>query len=280
MKTRNAAVIAAVLGILTALPAGAQTLTHRYSFANDATDSVGGANGTVNNNVTFGGGNATFGGGSSNSSPSYISLPTSVVSSLTNCTLEFYTTTFTGTSNYEALFDESSQFSNTADYTVLCANRASNPGIGTGARINGNNEDHNLSTGTNLVGGQLVTVVYSGFTDATSNGTETIYVNGVQAAQGATPYSFLNVANAANAASLPLVVGIGGGSPYPDPTYQGSINEVRIWSGSLTPSQVLADYTAGPNVVAAPEPSQLAGLGMGILSLSGLALIARKRRAE
>src|SRR5690348_16367659 len=37
-------------------------LTHRYSFTNDVTDSVGGANGTLKGNVTITGGAASFPG--------------------------------------------------------------------------------------------------------------------------------------------------------------------------------------------------------------------------
>jgi hypothetical protein len=285
MKTSYSLAIAAALGMLAMMPAGAQTLTHRYSFTNGAADSVGTANGTVNGGVTFAGGVASFPGGTS-AAPVDITLPTTVVSGLTNATLEFYTTSFTGTTNYEALFAEANSYGTGGgaepDYTVLCANRAFDPGIGSGARTNGGTEDHNIYTGTNLGSGvNLVTVVYSGFVDATSNGTETIYVNGVQATTGATPYSFLNVANATNAASLPLTVGIGGGSPYNDPNYQGGMSDVRIWSGAFTPAQVLADYNAGPDVlgVAAPEPSQLIGLAMGALSVGSLALKARRRLA-
>lgn len=280
MKTLCAVGAAAAVGLLAALPASAQTLTHRYSFS-DATgstiaaDSVGGANGTVNNNVAFSGGIATFGGGSSNSNPSYISLPLSTVSTLQDATLEFYTTSFSpGTNNYEGIFSLATPFPDTTNYTVLTANRASGQGIGTGSRINNGNENQNVVTGTNLTGGQLVTVVYSGFTGVGSTGTETIYVNGVNVAAGPTVYSFADV-TAAGA----TVVGIGGGSPFNDPTYQGSMTEVRLWSGAFTGAQVAADYNAGPDTlgVAAPEPSQVAGIGIGILCLGLLAIKARKR---
>lgn len=69
-------------------------------------------------------------------------------------------------------------FPNTANYSVLTGNCSGGQGIDAGARINGNNEDQNVVTNSNLVGGQLVTVVYSGFTGVGSTGAETIYING------------------------------------------------------------------------------------------------------
>jgi hypothetical protein len=299
MRTPYVAAFAAALGALAALPASAQNpqLIHRYSFNGNANDSVGGANGTVVNNVTFTtstgtNGVATFGGGNSNASPSYISLPTSTVTSLQNGTLEDFVTSFAPNAhpaggNYEALFDESIAWSTTEtqqNYLVLCANRGTsannNGGLGTGSRINGVNTDANgtdfqVATGSPLPGaGGLVTLVYSGFTGVGTTGTETIYLNGVQVAQRNTVYSFAYIPTGTGGVGT---VGIGGGSPWNDPTFQGSMDEFRIWNGALTASQVMADYLAGPGVVAVPEPSALAGLALGALGLGVLVLKARKR---
>src|SRR3954453_1930157 len=61
-------------------------LTHRYSFTNDASDSVGTANGTVNGGVTVGGGTAVFDGVSG----SFIDLPPGIISNYTSVSFDFW----------------------------------------------------------------------------------------------------------------------------------------------------------------------------------------------
>jgi hypothetical protein len=55
------------------LAVSAQTLTHRYSFVSDASDSVGGANGTPMNGATISNG-AQLSGGTSGPGCEYIHL--------------------------------------------------------------------------------------------------------------------------------------------------------------------------------------------------------------
>jgi hypothetical protein len=60
-----------------------------------------------------------------------------------------------------------------------------------------------------------------------------------------------------------------GRSPWPDPVFDGMINELSIYDTALTQSEVTAAFAAGP----VPEPTT------GLLALAGTALaLARRRR--
>ena len=265
---------AACAALLGASPVGAQTLLHRYSMNGDARDSVGTASGQVVGGVTFTtapgvNGVATFPGGNSSGSPkpaSYVRLPATVVSGLQNATVEIFTTKFSGgapylgDSNgyYQALFDVSNAYLDgkfQTNFVILTVNRdplnRAGSGLGIDARVS-NGPDTTLATGFPLpTKGGLVTLVFSGFTRAGGMGVETIYLDGALVARCGTVFSFAAVASA-KGGDGPVgidTVGIGGGSPFKDPTFNGDVTEVRIWSDALSPAQVQADYAAGPGVL-------------------------------
>lgn len=250
-------VAVAGIGLLSSSSVSAQALVHRYSFNGSASDSIGGANGSVIGNVTFStmptvNGAAVFAGGTSKTNPGYISLPAATVNTLQNATLEMFTTNFTipndnygATSGfYQALFSVASPLGNTTNYLILSPNRAG-PCLGIGERIN-NAAEQTIVAHDPLpasYGNHIVDLVFSGFSGIGSTGTETIYVDGTQVAQAQTVYSFAKIASGSGGAP---VVGIGGGSPFNDPTFQGSMSEVRIYDGALTQAQLQAEITAGP----------------------------------
>src|SRR5215472_15029317 len=79
---------ALAMGVLCLLPNIAfADLTHRYSFTNDVTDSVGRANGTVVGNATVSNGSANFPG---MTNADYIELPPGLISNYTTATFEFW----------------------------------------------------------------------------------------------------------------------------------------------------------------------------------------------
>ena len=269
------AACAAAAALLGAGPAGAQTLLHRYSMNGDARDSVGNAPGQVVGNVTFTtapgvNGVATFPGGNSSGSPkppSFLRLPASTVSGLQNATVEIFTTRFSGgapyvgDSNgyYQALFDVSNAYLDgkfQTNYVLLTVNRdplnRAGSGLGIDARVS-NGPDTTVAAGFPLpIKGGLVTLVFSGFTRPGGMGVETIYLDGALVARCGTAFSLAAVASA-KGGDGPVgidTVGIGGGSPFKDPTFNGEVTEVRLWSGALSPAQVQAEYAAGPGVVA------------------------------
>jgi len=78
-------------------------IVHRYSFENDANDSVGTSHGTLVGGATIAGGALTLAGGTSGQ---YLDLPNGLVSSLTNATLEAWVT-WTGSAGgmWQRVFD-------------------------------------------------------------------------------------------------------------------------------------------------------------------------------
>src|SRR5271163_4152684 len=79
------------LGFSCVLPA--QTLQHRYSFTTNASDSVGGANGTLAGNAYITNNVLELPGGGTSASPQgYVSLPNGIVSADTSITVECWLT--------------------------------------------------------------------------------------------------------------------------------------------------------------------------------------------
>lgn len=250
--------VAVACGMIAPSPAGAQMLLNRYSFRGNANDSVGGAHGTVIGSVTFqtdrnqANGHAVFAGGTSGGSPGYIRLPAGIMTALQNVTFEIFTTNFNMPKDayglpggqFQALFGMGSLYGNQGNYLVLSPNRAG-AGIGVGARRNNVAETVTASLDPLPVWRQnhVVHLVYSGFTGLGTTGTVAIYLDGVRVAQGTTVNSPAYVA--AGTGGTP-VVGIGGGSPWNDPTFNGSMTEFRIFDGALTTAQISANVAAGP----------------------------------
>jgi len=164
--------------VFLALPCvlSAQTLLHRYSFASDASDSVGGPswNGTIvpptggtaatiNNGLTLpGGGGGGFSG--------YVSLPNAILTATTNLTVEVWATQNTG-NTWATIwcFDNS-----TAQNFQLCPD----PGRNNGnliVDINPNNNENDLFSPTQFPNG---TEEYVAMTYNNSSLVENLYLNG------------------------------------------------------------------------------------------------------
>jgi hypothetical protein len=205
-------------------------MTHRYSFAADASDSIGGANGTLNGNATISNGQVVLDG----SSGTYVSLPGGIINIATNTAVSFEAwTTIGGISEWSHLFE----FGATAISNIYCAPRADAGGF----------HEFGIREGGGIPGGQTlswahgwsnVTLHYSGVIDPTTS-TLAVYTNGVlmQASYTATaPISSI----ATNFATL-------GMSSYGDPYAVLSVNEFRIYSGALSPPQVAMSDLSGPD---------------------------------
>jgi hypothetical protein len=233
---------------LTVVPEPPTVLEHRYSFTADASDSIGGANGTLVNNATISNGTLKLPGQSTsgNTACSYAALPNGIVSNCTSITIETWLTDTAGGTWAEAWsFGDSTAGpgnppGNGTYYLGLIPHSASGD-----MRVAFNNDQSELDVidpGNPLPLNQeeYVVVTY----DAPST-TARLFLNGVQ----------VGVNTGVTADHAPANLGItfndwlGRDQFGGDPTFQGSIDELRIWNGTVSPVYLAVSTVAGPNVV-------------------------------
>jgi hypothetical protein len=211
-----------------AIPA---VLAHRYSFTTDASDSIGGANGTLNGNATVTGGKLVLDGGGS-----YLDIPGAAINIQTNSaiTLEAWVTLDPANGTWARLFE----FGNgTGGSEIYCA-----------PQVNGGDSSVHRSINENFGGGSQTIDQSQSWSGSTAHHVWIIdpntsrlesYVNGVL------EYSVQN-ATAPISGIATNVVWLGK-SPFADPYVIGSIDEFRIYSGALTAQEVAASFASGPN---------------------------------
>jgi Concanavalin A-like lectin/glucanases superfamily len=263
-------------------------LKHRYSFTSDATDSVGGAHGTVVDGLAptavFAGGvldlSANTGQGSAEAiatrNDAYVDLPNGIISSAAAggaLTTEIWARSAENR-NWAALIsagssnggEDMSNGGGSADYIQLIPRNG----------VDGNNRlrqtTHRDDVGPEgFVDGptQLSTLVEQHIVSVFDQsgglpGTMTMYVDGLligsaPIAGNAAPNGFLNLATMTDNNNWL------GRSQWPDPFFDGTINEFRIHDSALSLPQVAASFAAGPDLVI-PEPAtvSLAVVGVGL----------------
>jgi Concanavalin A-like lectin/glucanases superfamily/PEP-CTERM motif len=286
--------IAAGLMLLVTASADA-ALKNRYSFTANANDSKGTAHGTV---VDVGAATAVFAAGQLNLSANtgqssnaitedaYVDLPNGVISSAvlsgTNgaITLEFWATVAEqrtwqrfgdfGTSNagenmspsgstsqYILITPNSGRFMNGLEMTNHPASNLAEPNVGTNGPFPVGTEQHVVAVydHTNTSGG------------TNPNGTMALYLNGAQIDTGAIhPDTNLRTASDNNNWL--------GRSQWPDPIFDGSYNEFRIYDHAFTPGQARISFGNGPNGPIVPEPATLA---LFVASIAGGFLAMRRK---
>ena len=240
-------------------------LTHRYSFNSDASDSVGGANGTLMGNASVSVGQLTLDG----TAGSIVALDSGAIgiSSYSSLTVEAWTTGFQNTGFVTLLGFYGESPSNPgnvpANYVILQPYRgdnvsrfsislstASDPWAGetgaNGPEINDGGEHY-----------------YAGVITPTSI---SLYVDGVLAQTVANSQLLSGVSD--------QFVSIG--TAYgQDPLYKGQVNEIRIYGNALPDFAIAQNYANGPDgAPVVPEPTTLALAGFGLLGM----LMARRRR--
>jgi hypothetical protein len=224
---------------------GYQTLLHRYSFVSDASDSVGGANGTVvpagngnGTNVTIANGLVLPGGGGNNYS-GYVSLPAGILTNTTSLTVECWVTQ-AAANGWATVWDFG--FNGSANFE-LCPN----PQRG----IN------NLDVAVTPAEGEIDAITSSLFPSGTEQ-----YVSYVFNAYTLTGNVYTNgalggTATYPDATYIPGTLGGPDGTTnnalgndiYGDSQFQGTVYELRIWNGALSPAYVAASEVAGPTVI-------------------------------
>jgi uncharacterized protein YjdB len=227
------------------LPSGAQTLRNDWSFnessGSTAFDSVSGSNITLSGSCSLGGGVLTLPGGAGN----YAQLPNGILSSITNSvTIETWLTDIGGLTWARAwsvggsTVGPNNGFSQ-ANYIDLIPNAggANNISSGLWAEFNHNgNSDAYQYTPLPTAVEEYVTIVLD-----VPNQTGRIYLNGVQ--MGSTTVTF-----------KPSDLGFTynnflGLDQYNDAIFNGTFDEMRIWSGAVSQRYISASAAAGAGVL-------------------------------
>ncbi len=231
-----------------------QSLEHRYSFATDASDSVGGTNwdgtivapaagnpATINNGLSLPG-NTVGGFGYSG----YVSFPPGILTNTTSITVECWLTQNQGIGWAEAW-----DFGNNGNQNfALITDPDDNDGK-LEAAFNPNQDNIELDTATAFPNNveQYVCVTYNNSTQIGS-----LYTNGVLDAAQAYPYDVFapgdfvyapgSIGGAPGTAENML-----GNNVYGDDQFDGTIYEFRIWNGALSSLYTAVSAAAGPTVV-------------------------------
>ncbi len=234
----------------------APTLVHRYSFTSDASDSVGGANGTLNGSASISGGQVVLNG----TSGTYVSLPGGVISNYSAVTIEGWATFGTSPVN-TFLFG----FGNT-DAGNAGANYLFGSPFGTGSAsrfaITGSDpgyvSEQAVSSGVNWNG--QANLHFTAVCDPPA-GYVAIYTNGVLAG--------INNAVTTPLTSVSNVFSYIGKSLYSaDPYCNVSVDEFRIYNGALSPNDVKTTQALGANLVLTNTVRLTAAVSGGNLVLS------------
>jgi hypothetical protein len=226
----------------------AQTLEHRYSFASDASDSVGNADGTLIGNASITNHSLFLpGGGTSDNPQGYVSLPDGIVSNDLSITVECWLTDNSG-----LVWAEAWCFGDSA------AGRGQPPSSGTSyiSLIPHSGED-DFRAAFNLDPGNLeIDVVdaagplplnvpeYAVVTYDAASTTARLFLNGVQVATANIPTNRAP-ANYGDTYNNWLGRDEFGG----DPMFAGSIDELRIWNAAVSPLYIAVSAIAGPDVL-------------------------------
>jgi hypothetical protein len=218
-------------------------LLHRYSFNGDATDSVGGANGTLMGTASIAGGALVLPGGTNGTA--FCDLPNGIISSLSNATFEAW---YKKTANlgWQRLFDFGSSAgaegtsSTGVTYIFLTTDFNAAPGVRFAYTTNSNTaENPVLSAPANGAGSSTNTTNHVVVTFDRGNNASALYVNGAVQATGATPLP-LSAINDVN-------VWLGHSQWSGDSDFAGSIYEFRIYGGTLSASEIAVAAAGGPD---------------------------------
>ena len=274
-------------------------IIHRYSFTSDASDSVGGAHGTVIDpgvpTHVFQGGSLDLSANSGEGSDvitedAYVDLPNGIVSDAVDrgtagaVTLEFWATLVT-TRTWQRFgdFGTSDNGEDTSDvawyspYLYVSPNSGRSIGSSDGLAIT----NHAPGVFDQLVSqpGPFptsvethVVAVYD-HTDPSggANGTMTLYRDG-------TPVGIGAIDPGLDLGALPDDNNWLGRSQWPDPTFDGIYDEFRIHDTALGAAEVAESFALGPDTVPVPEPAAARLLVACGVSLWAIGASSRKHR--
>ena len=214
-------------------------LLHRWSF-NDGTDAVGGANATLVGTANFSGGKLRLPGGGPFANYAQVNI-TNTLDTKPSLTIETWFTINVAQNwskvwmfGQNAAGEPALSFINYTPQTALAGNPPKidfDPAADFGFDTTGGANPPQMQTGVPY----HVVVIY----DSTNN-LMSLYINGALA--DSAPMGGYNLTQLqADTARF------GCGFYFGDPDFSGSIDELRIWQGVLSPTQISQDYLSGPN---------------------------------
>ncbi|MFD2158074.1 LamG-like jellyroll fold domain-containing protein [Rubritalea tangerina] len=251
----------------------AATLSHRYSFTNDASDAVAGADLTLNGAATINAGALCLPGNGTrihNASANGSSLTTlaTTITTASAITIEgWFTMDGAGTNEWSKVFMAGNGSNN--NFLAMTPRRQGSGFIAlTQGAANGIEGVAASTKQTNFDGSTF----YMASVWDTTTDTITLYHQG---SGDSSPIAYSASLKGFLLSDLNLTeLYLGSAVHFGDDDYQGSIDELRIWDGALTQSQISANFAAGADTIAVPEPSTFLLLG-----LSALTTLTRRRRA-
>jgi hypothetical protein len=236
-------------------------LVHRYSFnegaaSTTAFDSIGTAHGALQGAAALSGDGKLILPGSN----AYLDLPNGLISTLTNVTFETWTT-WNGGGNSQRIFDfgnnSNGENNQGTGRTYATLTPSSSAGVLRFAASTNSTSGEVAATWTNAlpIGRPTHIVVCYDFVAATT----LLFVNGQRVGSGLASVPLRSI----NDINVWL-----GRSNWPDPDFNGSIDEFRIYNGVLADSATFASYAAGPDASMGARPILRAISANNVLQLS------------
>ncbi|HEX5218932.1 MAG TPA: LamG domain-containing protein [Verrucomicrobiae bacterium] len=238
MKTRLGVI--AAIGFLLLQTATAATLFHRYTFETNANDVAGNAHGVVMGGAVFDGAGALIFDGNND----YVQLPSGIISSLDEVSVEAWVTWQAGAAPYwQRIFDFGSQAQGQGkSYLFLTP--------ATGGGLNALPNWIRATISTNNVAGESPwldwrsplptnTEAHVALTYSPSLGLTKLYLNGVALDAGAATVPLSQITDLNN--------WLGRSQFNFDPLFKGRFSELRIYRGFLLDTEVAASFLAGPS---------------------------------
>lgn len=230
----------------------AATLTNRYSFTSDATDSVGGKNGTLAGGASIAGGRVQLDG-----TTGYVDLPNGLVSERKSITIEVWLQPESNP-DWVRIWDfgnsDAGEDQSGAGIThFMCALK---PSLRATIYAGGTDSWVYSAPAVLLTEGAESHVVWT--SDGTTHRAQ-MFVNGVLAGRNT------------SAMNTPASMGstfnnwLGRSQFSADGYLWGAINEFRIWDGALSSLEVAASAAAGPDTIAT-DPGAVTNLVLQVAS--------------